>query len=81
MITASSSVVNMPAGHYAKISQVIRHLVKHQYKQGECKYRKPRYPRTRPKQPPKSSIKAAGIEWKERLELTDPDGLTELWIR
>lgn len=79
MITAHSSVVHMPPGHYDNIAQVIRYLVKRHpgYKKGESKYRKPRYPRTRPGM--NIRIDTKSHEWRLTREEIDPDGLLELW--
>jgi hypothetical protein len=83
MIIAHSSVVHMPPGHYAKIALVIRHIVGHHrgLKKGEGKCRKPRYPRTRPEHNIRIGNKMKGKLWTEEREITDPDGLLELWTR
>lgn len=86
MITARSCIVHMPPGHYAKIAQVIRDMVKtyRGYKKGTGKYRKPAK-RTRPawdkhQYYPRKALRLAE-EWKRMMEEEDPDGLLELWTR
>lgn len=90
MITARSSVVHMPPGHYDKIAQVIRHIIKRHsgYKWHTGKYRQPPK-RTRPSQRigkhqvPKSKRDHQRLvdEWQHTMEDKDPDGLQELWSR
>lgn len=86
MITARSSIVNMPPGHYDKISQVIRSLIHNSRwrNRGTKSYRRPPK-RTRPDREgheyhPRKVVRLAD-EWKRLMEAEDPDGLTELWSR
>jgi hypothetical protein len=87
VITARSSVVHMPPGHYDKIAQVIRHIVRRHegYKKGSTsRYQRPPK-RTRPawsgcEYHPRIAVRLAD-EWKRMMEEQDPDGLLELWSR
>ena len=86
MITARSSVVDMPLGHY-KLADVLRHVMEKNrkgIKKGTGKYRKPAK-RTRPawdkhQYYPRKAVRQAD-EWKRSMELQDPDGLMEGWTR
>ena len=87
MIIARSSIVHMPPGHYAKIAQVIRNIVK--TNRGYKWHTRRPAKRTRPHQPigehqiPKSKRVALILEnERERvIEDDDPDELLELWNR
>ena len=77
-ITALSSVVNMPPGHYAKIAQVLRGLVCTGRRSGRI--RRPRK-RSRPYQNCDYKNRVRGRAWINDRDLEDPDGMMELWIR
>jgi hypothetical protein len=76
MITARSSIVDIPPGHYAKIAQVIGNVRK-------LKQNRPHKPHKCHKRNRQSKeyYKILGGLWLEEMELQDPDGLMEGWTR
>lgn len=86
MITAHSSDVGLPPGKY-KLADVLKHVMKKNrkgWKKGTGKYRKPAK-RTRPawdkhQYYPRKAVRLAD-EWKREMDIKDPDGLQELWVR
>lgn len=78
MITAHSSDVNMPPGHYDKIAQVIRSLIGRGHtRYAKGKRRPPK--RARPTVPTK--LEKEIHHWKIIRAWVDPEELLELWAR